>query len=210
MADVLYRDPDLEWLDHVQPVGLVVAPSVLKELGLTPLYQSPVDTAEAAEHLNLDEAGAALPDPWAFVEKVLGWNAAHVAGAPGGPELPDTLVVSLPEQATALPPTWAVAELGQTGQSWQLLVRIEAAGIEPDGRAQLDGWEASPHQRFERLLRDTGVFAGLLITDRELRLVYAPRGETSGYLSFPLRPLGMVAGRPRPARWLGSLAQSAF
>ncbi|WP_114914035.1 N-6 DNA methylase [Acidibrevibacterium fodinaquatile] len=196
MADVLYRDPDLEWLDHVQPVGLVVAPSVLKELGLTPLHQSPVDTAEAAEHINSDEAGPALPDPWAFMQHVLGWNAAHVAGAPGGPELPGTLVVSLPEHATMLTPTWAVTELGQNGQPWQILVRIEAAGIAPDGRAQLDGWEASPHQRFERLLRDTGVFAGLLITDRELRLVYAPRGETSGYLSFPLRPLGMVAGRP--------------
>jgi hypothetical protein len=196
MADVLYRDPDLEWLDHVQPVGLVVAPSVLKELGLTPLHQSPVDTAEAAEHLNPDEAGPALPDPWAFMEKVLGWNAAHVAGVPGGPELPDTLLVSLPEHGTTLAPTWAVAELGQNGQPWQLLIRVEAAGIGPDGRAQLDGWEASPHQRFERLLKDTGVFAGLLVTDRELRLVYAPRGETSGYLSFPLRPLGMVAGRP--------------
>jgi hypothetical protein len=196
MSDALYRDPDLEWLDHVQPVGLVVAPSVLKELGLTPLYQSPIDTAEAAEHLNPDEAGPALPDSWAFMEKVLGWNGAHVAGAPGGPELPHTLLVSLPEHGTTLAPTWAVAELGQTGQPWQLLVRIEATGMEPDSRAQLDGWEASPHQRFERLLRDTGVFAGLLITDRELRLVYAPRGETSGYLSFPLRPLGMVAGRP--------------
>lgn len=196
MADVLYRDPDLEWLDHVQPVGLVVAPSVLKELGLTPLHQSPVDTAEVAEHLNPDEAGPALPDPWAFMEKVLGWNAAHVAGVPGGPELPGTLLVSLPEHGTTLAPTWAVAELGQKGQPWQLLIRVEAAGIEPDGRAQLDGWEASPHQRFERLLKDTGVFAGLLVTDRELRLVYAPRGETSGYLSFPLRPLGMVAGRP--------------
>lgn len=196
MADILYRDPDLEWLDHVQPVGLVVAPSVLKELGLTPLHQSPVDTAEVAEHLSPDEAGPALPDPWAFMEKVLGWNATHVAGVPGGPELPDTLLVSLPEHGTTLAPTWAVAELGQNGHRWQLLIRVEAVGIEPDGRAQLDGWEASPHQRFERLLKDTGVFAGLLVTDRELRLVYAPRGETSGYLSFPLRPLGMVAGRP--------------
>jgi hypothetical protein len=196
MADPLYHDPDLEWLDHVQPIGLVVAPSVLKELGLTPLHQSPVDTAEAAGHLNPDESGPGLPDAWAFVEKVLGWDARHVAGAPGGPELPDTLLVSLPEHGTTLVPTWAVAELGQNGQPWQLLVRIEAAGIKPDSRAQLDGWEASPHQRFERLLRDTGVFAGLLITDRELRLLYAPRGESSGYLSFPLRPLGMVAGRP--------------
>jgi hypothetical protein len=30
----------------------------------------------------------------------------------------------------------------------------------------------------------------------ELRLVYAPRGETSGHLNFPVRALGTVAGRP--------------
>ena len=35
-----------------------------------------------------------------------------------------------------------------------------------------------------------------MITDRELRLVYAPRGETSGWLAFPLRSLATVAGRP--------------
>jgi hypothetical protein len=29
----------------------------------------------------------------------------------------------------------------------------------------------------------------------ELRLVYAPRGETSGHLKFPLRALSTVAGR---------------
>jgi hypothetical protein len=40
------------------------------------------------------------------------------------------------------------------------------------------------------------VFAGLMITDNELRLVYAPRGETSGWLSVPIRALATVAGRP--------------
>ncbi len=74
-------------------------------------------------------------------------------------------------------------------QPWQLLVRIEAPGIDPDARAALEGWEATPHQRFERLLRETGIFAGLLITEKnerkdgedhyapELRLIYAPRAR---------------------------------
>src|ERR1700731_4301155 len=44
MATEIYRDPDLEWLDHVPPVGLVVAPTLLKELGLLPLRQTPIDT----------------------------------------------------------------------------------------------------------------------------------------------------------------------
>ena len=40
-----------------------------------------------------------------------------------------------------------------------------------------------------------GVFVGLMITDNALRLTYAPRGETSGHLTFPIRPLGTVSGR---------------
>src|SRR5262249_19738462 len=122
--------------------------------------------------------------------------------------LPDELFIRLPEHDTTLGPTWAVEELEKGEQDWQLLVRIEPAGIDPDARNSADGWEATPHQRFERLLRETGVFAGLLMSERneprdgednylpELRLIYAPRGETSGHMTFPLRALTTVAGRP--------------
>lgn len=204
MAEILSFDPDLEWLDHVQPVGLVVGAGLLKELGLVPPIQTQRDSAEVAELLAGPEAGAAadadadnpvLPDPWAFVEGVLNWPAALVAGSPGGPALPDELFVRLPEHDTVLQPHWAV-RAGARDPGWQLLVRIESAGVKPDDRGALDGWEATPHQRFERLLRETNVPAGLLIADRELRLIHAPRGETSGWITFPLAPLGTVAGRP--------------
>jgi N-6 DNA Methylase len=195
MAAEIKRDPDLEWLDHVQPVGLVVAPMLLKELGLAPSRQTQVDSAQVAEHLDEDESKPALRDPWSFVHDVLGWEAEHVAGSPGGTLVPDELHVRLPEHATTLSPTWAVKELGAADQAWQLLVRIEPAGIDPDARGTLDGWEATAHQRFERLLRETCIYAGVLVSDKELRLIYAPRGETSGHLSFPLRALVTVAGR---------------
>ena len=208
MAIDINHDPDIEWLDHVPPVGLVVAPTLLKELGLIPSRQSAIETGEVAEIIGDDLATPTLADPWVFVEKVLGWEARHVAGSPGGPLIPDELLVALPEHGTTLAPTWAVSELGEGERRWQLLVRIEAPGIDPDGRNALDGWEATPHQRFERLLRDTGVFAGLLISEREerkdgqvrtypeFRLIYAPRGETSGHQSFPIRPMALVSGRP--------------
>ncbi|MBY5475279.1 N-6 DNA methylase [Rhizobium leguminosarum] len=77
-----------------------------------------------------------------------------------------------------------------------MLVRVEAAGVDPDGRGALEGWEATPHQRLERLCKDRGVRTGILVTDSELRLIHAPRGETSGWLRFPLRSLGEVGGRP--------------
>jgi hypothetical protein len=208
MAPELKRDPDLEWLDHVPPVGLVVAPIVLKELGLAPSRQTQADTAVVAEQIDGDSTKPALREPWPLFAKVLGWEGQHVDGSPGGRDLPNDLYVNLPEHDTTLSPTWAVRELDAGNRPWQLLVRVEPPGIDPDGRGAADGWEATPHQRFERLLRETGVFAGLLVSERkhaqdgedryspELRLIYAPRGETSGHLTFPLRELGTVAGRP--------------
>ncbi len=186
-------DPNLEWLGHVQPVGLVVAPPVLARHGLVPEEQLRADGLAVAEHLTEPESERALHDPWTFFADVLGWVPAMVAGAPGGPELPDELSAHLPEADTVLAPTWAVAE---PDGGWQLLVRIEAPGVDPDARGALEGWEATPHQRLERLLRETGVPTGVLLTDGQLRLVHAPRGETSGWLAFPLRELATVGGRP--------------
>lgn len=182
-------DPNLEWLGHVQPVGLVVAPAVLTRHGLVPEEQIRTDGHAVTEHLAGEDEGPALLEPWSFFADVLGWDASQVAGAPGGPDLPDELSVHLPEADTTLAPSWAVAE---PDGGWQMLVRIE----EPDARGALAGWEATAHQRLERLLRERGVPAGALITDRELRLVHAPRGETSGWLAFPLRELATVGGRP--------------
>src|ERR1019366_1275402 len=101
--------------------------------------------------------------------------------------------VRVEESSTELTPHWAVTD---PDKGWQILVRIEGPGVEPDSRKALEGWEATPHQQMERLLRETGVPTGLLLTDGELRFIQAARGETSGWLKFPLRSLGDVGGRP--------------
>jgi hypothetical protein len=198
MAEETVRDPDFEWLDYVPPQGVVAAPAVLRGLGLIPERQTAIETGEVKGLLE------GPFDAWAFVERVLGWDARFVAGAPGGPDLPADLVIVLPEQNDRLVPTWAVKELGDGG-GWQILVRVETPRVAPDARHTFEGWEATPHQRLERLLRGTGVAAGLLITQREsktgelepeIRLVSAPRRETSGWQAFPLRPMATVAGRP--------------
>ncbi|MEZ5847255.1 MAG: DNA methyltransferase [Geminicoccaceae bacterium] len=188
------RDPDLEWLDHVRPTGLVLSPTVVKERGLVPERQTQADNDAFAIWLDPEEANSAIADPWNFFNCFLNWDAQHVAGAPGGPALPESLAIHIAEHETTLKPDLAVAGFDADGP-WQLLVKLEP-GIDPDRRGSAEGWEATAHQRFERLLRETGVEAGVLLTDNELRLTYAPRGETSGWLSFPLRSLGQVAGRP--------------
>jgi hypothetical protein len=54
--------------------------------------------------------------------------------------------------------------------------------------------EASAHGRMERLLRSTGVAAGLIVNDHALRLVSAPRGESSGWLDFRVADMVQTAG----------------
>jgi hypothetical protein len=188
------RDPDLEWLDLVKPRGLVLSATVVKERGLVPERQTGADSAAFAACLG-GEDEPAVPEPWRLFEDILGWDARFVAGAPGGPAVPDDLAFAVPEHDTTLHPDWAVQGFGEDAP-WQLLVRLELTGVDPDRRGEADGWEASPHQRFERLLRETGVLVGVMLTDKELRLILAPRGETSGWLAFPVRSLATVAGRP--------------
>ncbi len=194
-------DPNDEWLGHVQPIGLVVAPIVLARFGLTPEIQTRADTEAMREFVSPkpdDVIGKAidpraLKDPWVFFHGALGWRPAQVAGAPGGPALPEDLILKVEESDTEIAPDWAVVD---PDGGWQILVRIEALGAKPDERGALAGWEATPHQRFERLLRERETPIGLLITDEGLRLVHAPRGETSGWMTFPLRSLIEVGGRP--------------
>jgi N-6 DNA Methylase len=194
-------DLNEEWLGHVQPVGLVIAPVVLARHGLNPETQTRADSEEVRKLIAQKEDGAstkspdpcALKDPWTFFENILGWRANLVTGSPGGLPLPEDLSLRVEESDTEIAPHWAVVE---PDGGWQILVRIEAAGIKPDERGVIQGWEASPHQRLERLLREKAVPIGLLITDEELRFIYAPRGETSGWMCFPLRSLGEVGGRP--------------
>jgi hypothetical protein len=167
------------------------------------LPQHQADNDAVAALLGVD--ARSLPDAWSFLSEILGWPASRVAGSPSGPPLPAELIISLRDGETILSPTHAVQ--AADGARWQLLVRAEAPNIVLDRRGELDGWEATPLQRFERLLRETGIGAGVLIgatatgrrdedaTEPELRLVVAPKGETSGWISWPLSSLATVAGR---------------
>ena len=81
---------------------------------------------------------------------------------------------------------------------WQLLVCIHEPGEGFDSAASTGrgGLEISPHGRMERLLRQTGVPAGLLFNGLALRLISAPRGESSGWLEFRVADMLQSAGRP--------------
>jgi hypothetical protein len=206
----------------VSPPALVkaqVVPGNVIELqqtlrGLVTPAADVADAADATDARFLD-SGSCIRDLPRFFEKILGWNLAYLAGGPadaGCPPLPEHIELVLPDYGETLRPTYAVPDpdfgpdFGPDPDSgpgapdaarWLMLVSEWPAGTDLDQPAAAGdrAWHASPQARLERLLRETGIPAGLLINGTALRLVYAPQGESSGHVTFPVAAMVEVAGR---------------
>ncbi len=177
----------LEWLGFVQPVGLVVAAPTLVERGVI-LDRNARPRQETFVEL-LDAEESRLVEPVELFTAFLGWQPDDLVD-------PDPAhVLRLPELGVTLEPSFEVRD---PDGGTQLLIRLEPDDTDLDGTMSesVDGWSASPQARFERLLRETGVATGLLVTPEAIRLVHAPKGETSGHLTFPVAAMATVMGRP--------------
>jgi hypothetical protein len=196
----------LEWIGFVRPTGLVVsAPALVRAGAILDRRDAEGQRALQAcvEEREFDPKEGPvpyLPDFRAFAESVLGWSFSPkaYAGTAESP-VPPELEVPLPDYGETLRPDFAVREIEpKDGAShWQLLVRVLDPGEDFDRVARDHGQlEASAHGRMERMLRQSGVHAGLLFNGRTLRLLSAPRGESSGWFDFPVADMVQTAGRP--------------
>ena len=198
-------DAHLEWIGFVRPTGLVVSAPALVRAGAVlprdPEGQRRLRACVAERRFRPDgEPEPWLPDFRAFAASVLGWSFSPkgYAGTDDSP-MPPELETPLQEGGEVLRPDFAVRERDprDDGSRWQLLVKVIEPGDDFDRVAGGAGrLEVSAHGRMERLLRQTGVPAGLLSNGRTLRLVSAPRGESSGWLDLHVADMATTAGRP--------------
>ncbi|WP_322487714.1 Eco57I restriction-modification methylase domain-containing protein [Chloroflexus sp.] len=192
----------LEWLGFVQPTGLVVsAPALVSAGAILPRSDSEGQRL-LLSCLSEDTAAgrSIIADFRQFARTVLGWSLSSrgYAGVDGAP-IPPELTVSLPDYGETLTPDLAVRERDPApgAPPWQLLVLLVPPDVDLDrpwrGAGRL-AW--SPHSRLERLLRETGVLAGVLCNGHAIRLLSAPRGESSGWFDVRVADLRLTAGRP--------------
>ena len=204
------QDPNtrahLEWLGFIQPNGLVVSAPALVKAGAILNRQDAEGQALLAGCVDQRAVSPGrdqepcVRDFREFASAVLGWgfSSKGYADAEECP-VPADLAVVLPDYGETLRPDFAVRERDpQNGASpWQLLVQVLDAGQGFDKvSAGAGGLETSPQGRAERLLRGTGVPAGVLFNGAALRLISAPRGESSGWMDFRFSDLITTAGRP--------------
>jgi hypothetical protein len=196
-----------EWIGFLQPEGLVVSPPALcaaqahVNRNIAPVQQVLIDlvriekTSAGPDRHRVEQS--VIPDLCEFCVKFLGWQPSDLTGAQGQAEIPESLQVGLAEYGETLKPNYAVPD-PDNNVKWLLLIETVDTGTDFDATEKRDGrqWHASPQARFERLLRETEVPIGLLSNGTHLRLVYAPRGESSGNVTFPVQAMCEVAGRP--------------
>lgn len=197
-------DPELlrhkEWLGFLQPVGLVVSPPALIKAqaivnrNVVELQQRLIEVV-CQDPLSASSSStvAWVADFPAFATTVLEWQPEDLAC---GQALTDLEVV-LPDYGETLSPTYAVPS--PDGEGWLMLIQIispEADLDQVDPSLEKSGkWCASPQAKFERLLREKEIAIGLLCNGTALRLIYAPRGESSGHVTFPIQAMCEVSGR---------------
>ena len=196
----------LEWLGFIQPNGLVVSAPALVKAGAILNRQDSEGQALLAGCVDQRVVFPGRhPEPCVrdfqeFASAVLGWgfSSRGYAGTAESP-VPADLAAVIPDYGETLQPDYAVRERdARNGASpWQLLVQVLAVGQDFDkATSDAGGLEASPQGRAERLLRGTGVPAGVLFNGVALRLISAPRGESSGWMDFRFADLINTAGRP--------------
>jgi hypothetical protein len=211
-------DPEVlfhqEWLGLIQPSeGLVVSIPVLVDAQCM-ARQSPAFQQGLLDLCSVDPETEqrTIRDLPAFLETVLGLTPDLFDS---GDALPPALSLYVPEGRQTLVPTLALRKRDATpsaeagglseaetpasvaGSGYGMLVLDLPEGLPLDKPETVTGpWDYPPAAKFDRLLRHVRVPIGLLTNRREVRLIYAPHGESSGSLTFRLNDMAAVGGRP--------------
>jgi hypothetical protein len=192
-----------DWLGFIQPVGLVVSPPALVDADchvnsdVADEYQRFVGATRQQLFVGRADSVSVLKDIKSLLVEVFGWQPGDLVAA-DEPRVSD-LVVPLPEYGETLRPTYAVIDDPKASPAkWLMLIQELPLGTPFDAVVGDDNrkWRATAEARFERLLRETQVSVGLISNGTDIRLVYAPRGESPGHVTFPVPVMLETSGRP--------------
>src|SRR5690554_6314825 len=204
-----------EWLGLAQPIeGLVFAVQVLADAQIAPRVRVEL-TESLREHIEEHPAGPALRNVREFFTGFLGYDRPEMLIAREA--LPKEISFYAVEGRQEIRPSFAISREPSGAQEssgpngapsredifalvWDL---SDDAGSDRAPHLSLDkpetetgSWSYPPTAKLERLLRESEIPIGLLTNRRELRLVFAPKGESSGHLTFRFAELLEPAGRP--------------
>ena len=195
----------LEWMGFVQPHGLVVSAPALTHANAILNRNDTEGQAllKASVTASDDDEEPLIRDFEGFARSVLGWKFSpkFYTRVTDHSDAPEDLALNLPEYGETLHPEYAIRHRSKPKEG---RVRMAALGAEarpgPGGLMRLNPGrgtlDATSHGRMERLLRATGVSAGLLFNGRALRLISGSERRELGVARLSVRRHAANAGAP--------------
>lgn len=209
MSDLAHKFHEL-WLGMCQPSeGLVVSVPVLVDAQCMEKQDREVQQKLLACTALDSDGNRYVPNVQQLLSEVLGLTEDLFDA---GDTLPQPLRLYVAEGKQNLRPTLALkrkkgaaeppkeeadpSAAAQAGRDYLALVWDVPTEVDLDKPETLTGpWEYPAQAKMDRLLRECRVPLGILTNGRELRLTYAPHGESSGWLSFRVDAMCEVGGR---------------
>lgn len=182
-----------EWLSLIDISGPFLSLPVLTEVfpqGLEVLNADLTREVRAAYQEwedNLQERRPDLSIHRAWIEHILkellGYKESFLLTGQG---IPEGIHATVAEHGETLRPEYVLATPPGKPDAGKprLLVNVYPAEQGLDKPLQRARWKASPSTRMMELLHATNVRLGLITNGRQWMLVNAPRGETTGYISW--------------------------
>lgn len=179
-----------EWLSLLDISGPFLSLPVLMRVypqGLDAHDAEASREARLAHEEWLDDQQGLRPDPamhtlWVryVFERLLEFSGETIAE---GVAVASTLRVTFAEHGEMLSPDLVIHEPKNPAKP-RMLVQVYPVGQNLDKTVAEKRWKASPAMRMMELLRATGVRLGLVTNGEQWMLVDAPRGETTGFISW--------------------------
>lgn len=176
-----------DWLSLVSMSGLLVSEPVLAEaFPEGPERVAPGDHRKFIREWErfryaVDMGRADARDRWPryVLEDLLDLDSQHWLRHPN---IPETAVCDLVEYQQTLRPTAVL--VGESGEAQLLLTVLPIEQSLDAKESQTGKWRASPFVKLDRLLRETKTQLGLVTNGHEFRLLCAPPGLTTAYISW--------------------------
>jgi len=179
-----------EWLSLLDISGPFLSLPVLMRVYPQGLEAHDADASREARLAHeewLDDQQGLRPDPamhtlWVryVFERLLELPKETIAE---GVAVASTLRVTFVEHGEMLSPDLVIHEPKNPAKP-RMLVQVYPIGQNLDKTVAEKRWKASPAMRMMELLRATGVRLGLVTNGEQWMLVDAPRGETTGFVSW--------------------------
>lgn len=181
-----------QWIGYLNPIGLVFSPHALDDAQA--VINEGVISEQKEFHALVIKTESDNSEFTGFENirdlfiKVLNWRESDLNS---DKSLIAQYSFSHPQFGEVVSPTW-VAKL--TEEKVMLVQKLDQEEFDKTANTE-DAWNSSPHFKFERLLREKQVSTGIIVHKEKLRLIFAPRGESSGYVDFPFKIMYQPSGR---------------